>query len=77
MDDPDFLPGSDAVDLAVPLSGVGPWIVRAEVVYQPVSARWAAELFAVQTPETAALSLWWAALDRTPLLLGSAEAVVP
>jgi hypothetical protein len=76
-DDPDFLPGSDAVDLAVPLTGAGPWTVRAEVVYQPVSARWAAELFAVQTPETAALSLWWAALDRTPLLLGSAEAVVP
>jgi hypothetical protein len=76
-DDPDFLPGGDGVDLAVPLSGVGPWTVRAEVVYQPVSARWAAELFAVQTPETAALSLWWAGMDRSPLLLGAAEALVP
>lgn len=53
--DDDFVAGGDTVALDLPAAGSGPVEVEVELVLQPVSARWLAELIAVDTPETRAL----------------------
>ncbi|MCU1383329.1 MAG: hypothetical protein JWL71_2026 [Acidobacteria bacterium] len=45
LDDPDFLGGSDRVRYAIALAGAqGPFVVDAELLYQPIGYRWATNL---------------------------------
>ncbi len=76
-DDPDYATGGDRVTYAVPASGPAPHTVRAELVYQPLSHRWAEELFAVDTPETAAFAVLWRAAQRTPEAVADDQITVP
>ncbi len=65
--DADFVGGSDRVHYAVDVSGAsGPFTVEVELVYQPLAARWAEELFASGTPEALAFQVMYEAADRTP-----------
>lgn len=66
-DDPDFVAGSDTVRLDLPLpAGKKVGSVRATLLFQVVSPRWAEELLAVQTPETLAFAALWQAADVRP-----------
>lgn len=77
--DPDFTGGGDAVGLDLPLpAGItGPLRLEVELLFQPLSARWAAELFTVDAPEVERFQGYWEAADRTPVVLARAEAEVP
>ncbi|MCB9683015.1 MAG: hypothetical protein H6733_16230 [Alphaproteobacteria bacterium] len=64
--DADFGPGQDTVHLDVALPGAtGPLHVTARVAYQPLSARWRAELAAARTPAALRLDAWLTA-DAPP-----------
>lgn len=65
--DPDFGAGGDTVtyEVVAPASR-GPYTVEATVLYQPLGARYAAELLAWRTPEVEALEAYYAAADRRP-----------
>mgnify|MGYP003883845765 CR=1 FL=1 len=76
--DADFLGGGDVVHFAVPLDGVAtPLEVTVQAVYQPLSARWAAELSATGTPEAAALDVMLATAERGPEVMATATASTP
>jgi hypothetical protein len=76
--DADFAGGGDVVRYALEVAGATPPLtVEVSVHYQPLSARWAAELFAGGTPEAGALALMWAAADRSPETLATATASPP
>ncbi|MCB9676449.1 MAG: hypothetical protein H6737_15105 [Alphaproteobacteria bacterium] len=65
--DPDFVGGGDTVHYAVPVQGAtGPFSVEVELLYQPLSARWAAELASSGTPEALGFMAMLAEADRTP-----------
>ncbi len=64
--DANFGPGGDTVHVDVKVGHKAPYTVLAEVLYQPVSARWSSELFGVDLPETRALKTMWNGLDKTP-----------
>jgi len=65
--DADFVGGSDRVHYTVDVSGAsGPFTVEVELVYQPLAARWAEELFASGTPEALAFQVMYEAADRAP-----------
>ena len=76
--DADFVPGGDGVvvdlaldELGVPSAeGLG---IEVALHYQPFSARWAAELFARNTPEIRAFELLYLVTDRTPEVLARAR----
>lgn len=73
--DEDFLGGGDVVGLDLPV-GAGPLVVEAALLYQPLGARWAAELFTVDDPAVARFRAMYEAADRTPVVLASATARV-
>ena len=52
----------------------GPFTVEAALLYQPLSARWAAELLEVETPEIQRFARMYRAADRTPEVLAEATA---
>jgi hypothetical protein len=65
--DPDFGSGGDVVHFDLDLAGAtGPLTVTATVWFQPLSARWAAELVASGTPEAAALEAMLDAVGDPP-----------
>ena len=73
--DPSFVAGADQVTFRIPApQAAGPYSVRVELLHQPISARWAAELFTVQTPEIAAFQGYWNATNRAPALVDSVTA---
>ncbi len=68
--DPNFVAGADEVTYRVMApQAAGPYQIEAELYYQPISARWAAELFTIATPEIAAFQSYWNAADRSPELV--------
>ncbi|MGE0432446.1 MAG: hypothetical protein AB7K09_09375 [Planctomycetota bacterium] len=75
--DIDFVAGSDRVELQLPVPPAGQsWRVQVDVVYQPLSSRWAAELVRVDTPEVAAFWRYYEAADVRPEMVASASAEV-
>jgi hypothetical protein len=73
--DGDFVGGSDQVlyRVAAPAAR-GPYRVEATLLYQALSARFAAELFAYDTPEVEAFRVYYERADRRPDLVASASA---
>ncbi|MGE0707960.1 MAG: multiheme c-type cytochrome [Planctomycetota bacterium] len=76
--DADFQAGEDTVtyELSAPLAA-GPYRVEASLLYQPLGARFAAELFRFRTPEVEAFKSYYQAAPRTPELVASATRQVP
>lgn len=76
--DSDFVGGGDTVHYRVAIAGAArPLAVEVELLYQPLSARWAAELFESGTPEALGFQVMYEAAERGPEMLGNASAVVP
>lgn len=69
--DPDFAPGGDTVELAIPLAAAPAQIV-ATVRYQVLGARWAAELFAEETPDVRAFETMVRSVGLTTEAAGTA-----
>jgi len=76
--DEDFTGGGDVVRLDLPADDLppGPLQVEATLLYQPLGARWAAELFTVDDPAVARFRAMYEAADRTPVVLATATARV-
>jgi hypothetical protein len=76
--DADFLGGADAVHYEVDVTGgIPPLTVEAELLYQPLSARWASELFASRTPEALGFQAMYESANRGPELVAKTERIVP
>lgn len=76
--DGDFVGGSDALEYRVTApAGAGPYAVEVELVYQPIGARFAAELLALEAPEIRAFERIWDASDRSPEPVATASVVLP
>ncbi|HBP18729.1 MAG TPA: hypothetical protein DEA08_13210, partial [Planctomycetes bacterium] len=54
----------------------GPYTIEASALYQPLSPRFAAELFVYRTKEVLAFERYYQAADRRPELLASASTQV-
>lgn len=78
LGDPDFGAGGDTVtyEVAAPASR-GPYTIEAAALYQPLGARYAAELMTWRTPEVEALAAYYAAADRRPELVAEARQSAP
>ncbi|MBU0551500.1 cytochrome c family protein [Myxococcota bacterium] len=74
--DTDFSGGGDVIHIAAPVMGEVAR-VRVELLYQTLSARWAAELFAFETPQVAAFKRYYEAAPRGPVVVASAEMTLP
>ena len=76
-DDEDFEEGTDAVivSYAVP-DEVPVYVIEADLLYQPLSPRWTAELFTVDAPEVAALRAMLEKADTRPELVATARLTV-
>ncbi len=74
--DADFIGGGDRVHytLELPDDVTGPVSIEVALLYQPLSARWAAELFRWETAETERFRRMYEAADRTPEILTAATA---
>jgi hypothetical protein len=71
-EDASFQGGTDQVTFRIPLAvGAGAVQVEAALLHQPLGARYAAELFAYQTPEVKAFRRYYEAADRTPEVLAT------
>ena len=66
VEDVDFIGGSDRVRFEIAAQGEGPYSVEAELLYQTLGARWAAELARWQTEEVKAFFELYEQADRTP-----------
>lgn len=76
--DANFVGGADAVRYELDLAdSTKPVTIEVELLYQPLSTRWAAELFASGTPEALGFQVMYESADRSPERIGSAIAVVP
>lgn len=71
--DDDFVGGSDRLDVLVDLpdGAQGPFRVEARLLFQTLSARWAAEMFTVDTPEVARFRELYESADLTPEVLAT------
>lgn len=76
-EDANFVGGSDRVHYDLPLETSGPVTVEASLLYQSLSARWAAELFAYDTPEVLRFRRMYVAADRTPEVLDTDTVTAP
>jgi hypothetical protein len=76
-DDGDFGAGGDTVlyQITVP-DDVRAYVIDAELLYQPISARFAAELFTVDAPEVAAFRRMYEAADPRPEVVARARMTV-
>ena len=70
--DGDFVGGGDAVRYALEVAGGEAVTIEAELLYQTLSARWAAELARFDTPEIATFLELYEGADRTPETLARA-----
>ncbi|HHO51666.1 MAG TPA: hypothetical protein ENK18_12530 [Deltaproteobacteria bacterium] len=76
--DPDFTGGSDTVHYTAEVANhSGPLTIEIEALYQPLAARWAAELFASGTPEALGFQAMYEAAERGPERVATDTAVVP
>lgn len=78
-EDDDFGPAGDQITYRVSLpddSPARPLTVEAELVYQPVSARFAAELFEYHTRPVRVFESYWRQADPTPEMVDEATAEV-
>lgn len=76
--DLDFTGGGDTVHYTLDLPGAtGPFTVEVELVYQVLSARWAAEIFTANTPETNSFRTMYDASARGPERVSIATATLP
>ncbi len=76
-EDPGFGPGGATVALALPVGeAAGPLALEVDVLYQPLAARFAAELLAFDAPEIARFRRYWELADRRPERVARAEARV-
>lgn len=72
--DSDFVGGGDVVTYRVEVGdGVAPFTLSAEVLYEPLSYRFVADLLADGTALTERFGGYWGAADRTPLQVAVAE----
>jgi hypothetical protein len=71
LGDEDFGPGGDLVRYELELEYAGPLRIEADLLYQPLGARWAAELLRWDTPEVALFRELWDAADVAPEVLAS------
>ena len=64
VDDPDFVDASDRVRYAIPLRGAGgPFVVDAELLYQPIGFRWANNLKKYEAPEPRRFTAYYDAMS--------------
>jgi hypothetical protein len=78
--DPNFLGGSDRVQVDLPLDAAlaGRELnVEVELLYQTLSARWAAEMFLYDTPQVARFRELYEAADRAPEILAAVSSTLP
>ena len=74
-EDTNFIGGRDDVTFRVAApEAAGPYTVEARLQYQTISARFAAELFAIEAPEVRAFEAMWDQADRAPVVVASAQA---
>jgi hypothetical protein len=77
QDDASFQAGQDTVTYAVDAKeAAGPWNVEVELLYQPLSARYAAELFESDTDEVERFRRMYDSADRRPVVVGATSASV-
>jgi len=74
--DVDFAAGGDVAHYRVPVPTSGQATVEARLLYQPLSARFAAELFAWSTPEIAAFRTMLETLKPAPEVVASSSATI-
>ncbi|MEZ4319313.1 MAG: multiheme c-type cytochrome [Myxococcota bacterium] len=73
--DPDYTTEGDRITYQIDVSGrPGPFLVEAQLLYQPLGQRWAEEIFAVETPETIALKAMLESADRRPEVIATITA---
>jgi hypothetical protein len=76
--DDDFVGGSDELEYRVAApAGAGPYAIAVELVYQPIGARFAAELLELEAPEIRAFERIWDASDRSPEPVAAAAIELP
>jgi len=75
-DDPDFRAGQDRVRIELQLGAAvdGPLSIEVDLLYQSLSARWAAELFERDTAEIRRFRALYEGADRTPEVLAHGSA---
>ncbi len=74
--DDDFVAGRDTVHYAFAVpddTSLEDVRVDVALLYQPLGARWAAELLAVDTPEVERFAVWYALADVTPEVVATAH----
>jgi hypothetical protein len=72
VDDDDFVGGSDVVTYEIQApAAAGPYQLRVELLYQPLGARFAAELFELSAPEIEAFESMFDAADKSPVQVSS------
>ncbi len=75
--DPNFVGGSDEVTYRVSVTGFSaPFTVSVELLYQPVPYAFVHDLGSDATPETERFAGYYAAADKTPALVASAQRTV-
>jgi len=76
-DDADFVGGSDMVICIAPVADLPfPYTVEVALLYQPISPRYVAELFAVDHPEVQRFKAMYEAAGNVPEVLARAKLVV-
>ncbi len=71
--DDDFTGGSDRVRFEVEVAAEGPMSIEAALLFQPLSARWAEELFRWEDPAIERFRRMHDAADKAPEVLASAR----
>lgn len=78
VDDPDFTAAGDVTRYVVHApAAAGPYTISVELLYQTLAPRFAAELFAVDTPEVRAFEALYQSAEHTPERVAKAELVAP
>ncbi len=67
--DKSFRAGEDIVNYALDVEGAGPLRIEAALLYQPLGARWAAEILKWRTPEIDKFRTMYEQADRSPEVL--------
>ncbi len=76
-DEDDFVGGSDRVYFQVEIPDrVTVYFIEADLLYQPISERFAAELFAIDAPAIARFKRMFDAAETTPVVVAHARATV-
>ena len=75
--DADFMGGGDDVSYRIEVPAEGELTVRATLLYQPLSPRFAEELFAWDAEAIRAFERFYEAADRVPEVVATAETTVP